>query len=504
VSNLPIAFKSQRACSSCRKWKKQCDKTIPRCTRCVQKSIICDYTAPTDDHFVYNERSRLEITATTEIVELWADGCPSLTGVGWGLLFEAAGNPANIHGEAARLTAVIQRILKASGINHDDAASKFIATIHPWFPILNRETLTRLINLPKHGCSDGLSTFLLLCMHILNQTPCQNQLHMTNNSLYLVARRLFFLLQDTRTQSPEEFLQAGILITLYECSHGIWDAAYVTLANCIALSQLAGMSYVDSFSVYGNTLANTCHWAVMLLDRLLSLLNSDNPHPSLLTYNGSQYDISWLSGLGSSAAVDEVCCGFPELIKLHATAQTAYNLGDALRYIVNNKGGVATMQCFDSIDASTTKLIDELVLMSQNQPLRLCDATAFAISVLVSLRRSDYLRQPQQMGVNSVKLSSLHSSLNMVHETVRATTDMTINRQIGDHSFIGIVSVLRAAVHLVAARGRDLDIKDWGEIEDLLLRFSKRWGIGVQLLKEFTQKKKSTWPELFGEPVNIR
>lgn len=66
----------------------------------------------------------------------------------------------------------------------------------------------------------------------------------------------------------------------------------------------------------------------------------------------------------------------------------------------------------------------------------------------------------------------------MVHEIVRTTTKSTTDRHIGDHSFTGIVSVLRAAIHLAAARGQSLDIKDWDEIEKLLIPFSERWGVG--------------------------
>lgn len=201
-------------------------------------------------------------------MELRADCCPpGLTKVGWGLLLEVACSPVDIRGEAATLPAVIRKLLEDSGINPNDAASKFVATIHPWFPILSQATLTRLINSSENESPDGLLAFLLLCMHILNQMPCQHQPHMADNSLYLAARRLFFLLQDTVNPSSEELLQAGILITLYECSHGIWNAAYVTLANCIALSQLAGISYVDNFSSHGNTMENTSYWGIILLDR---------------------------------------------------------------------------------------------------------------------------------------------------------------------------------------------------------------------------------------------
>ncbi|KAH8157242.1 hypothetical protein CIB48_g11003 [Xylaria polymorpha] len=287
-----------------------------------------------DNPFIQNQRSRPNVAAATDIVELRADCCPpGLTKVGWGLLLEVACSPVDIRGEAATLPAVIRKLLEDSGINPNDAA---------------------------------------------------------NNSLYLAARRLFFLLQDTVNPSSEELLQAGILITL-----------------------------------------------------LISSLNLDDPRPSLIAYNESQHDMSWLGRLGSLAALDESFRDFPELIKFYVTAQTAYNVGDAL-----------------------------------HQPLRLCDATSFAISVLVALRHTDYLRKPLETQVNSAKVLCLNSSLNMVHEIVRTTTKSTTDRHIGDHSFTGIVSVLRAAIHLAAARGQSLDIKDWDEIEKLLIPFSERWGVG--------------------------
>ncbi|RWA07851.1 hypothetical protein EKO27_g7248 [Xylaria grammica] len=297
---------------------------------------------------------------------------------------------------------------------------------------------------------------------------------MASNSLYLAARRLFFLLQNTDGQLPVELLQAGILITLYECSHAIWNFAYLSLANCVALSRIAGLRPLDTDNS-GNT-----------FEKLMLLLNTDNPHPSLILEE-PRHDITWPVALSDLPAFDNNSHDSAVLIKFYVTAQSAYRLGPALRYVSLRKGGFTTHPSFESIEASVTELTSKLLSVSQIQPLSLCDTTSFAVSVLGSLRTTHYLSEPQQMQVNLENAMSLHSVLNMAHEMVHTSTEMTSNARIGDMSFIGLASVLRATIDLVVVKGKDLDIKEWDEIEDLLLRF-------IQLLKEFTQHKQAAWP----------
>ncbi|GAW20534.1 hypothetical protein ANO14919_100420 [Xylariales sp. No.14919] len=223
------------------------------------------------------------------------------------------------------------------------------------------------------------------------------------------------------------------------------------------------------------------------------LLNTDNPHPSLILEE-PRHDITWPVALSDLPAFDNDSHDSAVLIKFYVTAQSAYRLGPALRYVSPRKGGFTTPPSFESIEASVTELTSKLLSVSQIQPLALCDTTSFAVSVLGSLRTTHYLREPQQTQINLETAMSLHSVLNMAHEMIHTSTEVTSNARIGDMSFIGLASVLRATIDLVAVKGKGLGIKEWDEIEDLLLRFSKRWVIGVQLLKEFTQHKQAAWP----------
>ncbi|KAI0435450.1 hypothetical protein F5Y09DRAFT_4151 [Xylaria sp. FL1042] len=488
MSDLMIPFKSQRVCLTCRKWKKQCDKTIPRCSRCVRKSLRCDYTVPTDNVAL------LHHTTIANVVLLRTNSClPSLTEVAWNLLFDTVCNPQISHKEVKGLFILVQRILKATGTSPVDVAQTFRASIYPWFPILDTAAFIHRIESSKDEGTNDRSALLVLCMHIINQTPCQHESHVARNSFYLAARRLFFFFQDAGSRCPVELLQAGLLITLYECTHGLWTSAYLSLANCIALSHLAGLSYTDTFSHHGDNYGRACAWAIILLDRLMSLLNLDDPRPSLLPPDESRNDMGWLSRLNCSELIDEEHRNFPEHTKLYAASQTAHNLGDALRYISFSKRGSTVPLSFDSIDTSATSLIGKLLSKSQTHPLYLCDTTAFAVSVLVSLRSHDHFVRSQETHENLQTVMSLHSALNMAHDMVHTATKMTENSQIGDISFIGLASVLRAAIYIITVKGKSLDEKVWDEIEDLLLCFSKRWIIGVQLLNEFMRQKQKCW-----------
>ncbi|KAI0400626.1 hypothetical protein F4802DRAFT_583985 [Xylaria palmicola] len=490
ATKLPVHFKSQRACVTCRKWKKQCDKMIPRCSRCIRKSICCDYTITPADNFVSQHQiPGLHVAASTDMVLVETSPClPRITQLGWGLLLEALCNPLDSHQKGTAFAALIQRILVKSGTSLVIAASKFMDTIYPWFPIIDAETITRLIKSSEDESTDSLSAFRVLCMHLLTQVPCHHPNHMTSNSLYLAARRFFFLFQDVTSHVPVELLQGGLLITLYECSHGIWDAAYLSLTNCIALSQIAGVKFEEIFNSHDNDPRKASCWAIILLDRLISLLNVENPRPPLISHTDSQHDLTWLSRAVTAVENHD---GSYDRTRLCVAAQTAYTLGDTLCYISHSKGVFTKTLVYDLVDKFNADLINKLLSTSQSRPLHFCDTTAFAVSVLVELRLTRRVWRTQQIPVSPEEVVSLHSALNMAHEMVHSATEMTASRQMGAVSFIGLVSVLRTIIHLAAVRGSGFNSGEWSEMESLLLRFSKRWIIGVQLLRDFNQHKQA-------------
>ncbi|KAI0967031.1 hypothetical protein F4678DRAFT_447194 [Xylaria arbuscula] len=495
ASSLPIAFKSQRVCAACRKGKKQCDKAIPRCSRCIRKSFCCDYTAPADNLSLF----RPDIAQINDIPLISTDSClPTLTEFGWNNLLRIVCSPSKTDRKTSELCILIRRILKASDTSLADIEIKFRNTIYHWFPIIDPTTLIRQIEFPAHEATNDTSAIILLCMYILTQKPCEHETHMASNSLYLVARRLFYLIQDLESESPVELLQIGILITLYECSHAIWNAAYLSLANCIALSQVAGLHYADSLDTPGNTPAQACGWAVMLLDRLMSLLNSDNSRLSFIPYKGSQHNMHLPSWLQGPIALQKARHNSPEFFKLYATAETSYHLEYAIQYTSLIRKGLDTSLSFEAIHSSTLQLTCKLLSMSQSQALYLCNTTAFTLSVLVSLCIVRYLRNPRGGQAELKTTMSLHSVSNMVLDMIHTTTEMTVDTQIEDVSFIGLVTVLHAATHLIGVKGQHLDIEDMDEIESLLLRFSKRWTIGAQFLREFKKHKSTTWPKITG------
>ncbi|KAI1348740.1 hypothetical protein F5Y01DRAFT_317520 [Xylaria sp. FL0043] len=209
----------------------------------------------------------------------------------------------------------------------------------------------------------------------------------------------------------------------------------------------------------------------------MSLLNLDDPRPSLIPSDESRNDMGWLNRLSCSEPPEEHP-GFAEHAKLYAASQTAFNLGDALCYVSSSKWDSEIPLSFDLIDTSATSLVSKLLLMSQTQPLYLCDTTALAVSVLVLFRFDHYFGKLRGTWANLETVVSLHSAINMAYDMVQTATRMTENRRIGDISFIGLASALRAAIHIVAVKGRGLDVKAWDEIENLLFRFSRRWTVG--------------------------
>ncbi len=121
----------------------------------------------------------------------------------------------------------------------DKVAHQYFETVHRWLPIIDKRELFDAIKTLRSDvgrCPGDNLPLLLLCMGLITQGRCAGFRHQSENSFYLLARRLFLFSQDLHPSLA--LLQAGILIVAYECGHGLLKSSYLTLATCVALARV--------------------------------------------------------------------------------------------------------------------------------------------------------------------------------------------------------------------------------------------------------------------------
>lgn len=128
-----------------------------------------------------------------------------------------------------------------------EAVSVYFNTIHKWFPFISRKRMNLGISLAGGGPD---LTLLLLAIKLITITPPQSQ-SADKVPLYWTAKHFFQRLEVAGTASIL-YLQSQILIALYEYSHALYPAAYLSVGSCVRYASLLGLpSYAEVSAVLG-------------------------------------------------------------------------------------------------------------------------------------------------------------------------------------------------------------------------------------------------------------
>lgn len=152
--------------------------------------------------------------------------------------------------------------------------SDYFGDIHPWFPIVPRKRMTLSYQLWEAGSDVAL---LLLAMKLITSQP-QRGFAASENYLYTASKRFAALLENVGTASIV-YLQAILLISLYEFGQGVYPAAYMTVGQCVRYAELLGLpSYRATSAVLGHPLTwadaeerRRVWWGVYIMDKLVAL-----------------------------------------------------------------------------------------------------------------------------------------------------------------------------------------------------------------------------------------
>ncbi|KAJ0115829.1 hypothetical protein J7T55_003998 [Diaporthe amygdali] len=313
-----------QACITCRKQKRRCDKILPACSRCASLHRACDYSdpaspgaTPSAEAFASLQLKLAEIEARLDSARAMPqhnqiNGTPgSSTYVGRsesspdsaGLGAARSRGDLWVDGQAAfgrtKFPAVmfldsdiykycgisvpnpntdipmeVLEILASSNVVEETATSYF-NTIHRWFPFISKKRMNLGISLSDGGPDLAL---LFLAMRLVTTAPTPEMRSAADSHLYTACKRFLAQLESAGTLSIL-YLQALILVALYEFGHSVYPAAWMTSGSCVRYAAMLGLpSYQESCTILGQCSTWTeaeerrrVWWATHILDRAISL-----------------------------------------------------------------------------------------------------------------------------------------------------------------------------------------------------------------------------------------
>ncbi|KAK3945368.1 hypothetical protein QBC46DRAFT_372049 [Diplogelasinospora grovesii] len=329
LSSSLSPVKASQACLSCRKQKRKCDKLLPACGLCGRMGRQCDYTtdvntaaqpAPTAEDLAALQLRLMELenrlnrdkdqaspdsssinpssggggggssrpSVNTTRGSLWLPAGSS-NGIGsnnsFGMMrfpsaifldidcFRWAGMP--IPKPNVDIPTEVYEIL-SRGDTVQESIAEYFRSIHTWFPIVSRKRMS--LGIPLWDGGPDLA-MLFMAMKLVTTQPVEG-IASADCPLYTASKRFLSLLESAGTVSLL-YLQGLILVTLYEFGHGIYPAAWMSVAACSRYADVIGIpSFRDSSAILGSCTTWTeaeerrrVWWGVYILDRAISLGN---------------------------------------------------------------------------------------------------------------------------------------------------------------------------------------------------------------------------------------
>ena len=115
-----------------------------------------------------------------------------------------------------------------------ETATEYFGTIHTWMPIISKKRFN--LGIAVHNGGSDLA-MLFLAMRLIISPPEAEDIHL----LYRLSKDFLGRLESAGFLS-QLCLQAMFLVALYEYSHAIYPAAWMTIAACARYADLLGLS----------------------------------------------------------------------------------------------------------------------------------------------------------------------------------------------------------------------------------------------------------------------
>jgi hypothetical protein len=138
-------------------------------------------------------------------------------------------------------------LLVSDGADVQEITANYFRTIHLWFPVISRRRLD--IGIPLWQAGPDLAA-LFLTMRLITSVP-ERGAAPSDGELYRACKRYLSLLETSGMVSLLH-LQSMLLVALFEYSHAVYPAAWMTVGACARYADMLGLpGYNEATIVLG-------------------------------------------------------------------------------------------------------------------------------------------------------------------------------------------------------------------------------------------------------------
>jgi hypothetical protein len=151
-------------------------------------------------------------------------------------------------------------------------AASFFKSVQQWLPVVSEVRLNERLN-KLHSQPSAEVALLLLCMHLLLKTPCQESDPTMQSQLYKSTKLTLALVQLAIGPSAK-IAQSELVLSVYEYGHALSHAALQTIGSCFKTAYSLGWHMTRYWTDIGRstnqaaTEEEKCTWwGILMLDR---------------------------------------------------------------------------------------------------------------------------------------------------------------------------------------------------------------------------------------------
>lgn len=183
----------------------------------------------------------------------------------------------------ASISVQVYRIIHATGRFVDDILEQFFSGIFRFIPCVSRNRIQEITAGIPVTIPPANDSILLLAICLVTYHPKSTGKLLPgvdHESLYIATKSLFSQMQTAgfvQSQPSISFIQACIIIAVYEYARGMVDSAFLTIGICARMGYAAGIHERTSRPGKG-TLSKeegNTWWAILIYERyIISRMNS--------------------------------------------------------------------------------------------------------------------------------------------------------------------------------------------------------------------------------------
>lgn len=391
-----------------------------------------------------------------------------------------------------QLSNLVNGLLDLADVDMSSTLTEFEPCVQQWCPIITDEVSLGVVatgattHAPRRLQTD--QPIIALALWLLARRPCANAQHVLQCELHRTLKQVMALWQSEDSTNLMT-LQLGMLLVTYELGHALHNAAFQTLASCVAILELLGLR---ARTIKHEMHDMILHWlsaSVLMLDRMLpiAVLNSSLP---LTLLPNHQVCKSVASKIGPSIPDHPLVPHATSPRKVHIRSVVEIASGHVLDYIHKRRHELEPERTYDQVNDIIAECIKILVDKPEPHTWLHCDAIAMAFCSHMLLQQAEMDHHSANMVHFSVPNSQYAKTHVALKYSRRMSWDMVVvaiqkvqtPAEISQLPLAGLSCVLRAG--LVVLETQEYVVEDVVKDEEvqgfrqLLTWFIRRWHLG--------------------------